>query len=264
MVVLGGAFNFGPAWAEDGALVLDVVGRWVVQDSAGTRVRVGRWLPPGATVRLLPPVEPSAKLTLVASDGKARTYSCATPGACEQPITLEATHGDELRMVDRVLHAIGTLLGHDPERYISPLSRGSAGAADAIVVRRRGSVDLAPTLGSVAPGALVLRMEPLTGSGGAHTLRVEWRPGKPAVAQAQLPAGVYRLRVIGPGEDPVKSRGDEAWVLVCDPPDQAAMTAAVERVRVLTDAWGESAVSPSAARGVRRAYLEYLATRRRP
>jgi hypothetical protein len=148
----------------------------------------------------------------------------------------------------------------EPERYITPVSRGlEPHLVDSVIALEGNRADFGPAFADMDPGTYKIRLEPMAEKGSGSTVQVEWRgKGPVSAAVAGLKPGLYRLLRLTAESQPAEPRIRDAWVLVDGPDrfseDSSGFHAAVEE----TKSWPEE-VDPRVPRAVLRAYLDKLA-----
>jgi hypothetical protein len=145
----------------------------------------------------------------------------------------------------------------NPERYVTPVSRGlEPRLSDAVVKMDGGQVDFAPAFGDLNPDTYSIRMDSLPQPGATYSVLVRWTGNGPANSAAQdLKPGLYRVARLSPQHEPPEAG---AWILVDSPDkfqkDSASFHAALEEIKKLPDD-----VDSRVPGAVLRAHLEALA-----
>ena len=248
--------------------VVSFHGVWHV---AGRPLKMGEPVFPNATLVLAPTNRfDSAKdlpwtITVVLLDSTTKFLSCSTAAGCAEGLRLPESFGPPTDFWTRLGNA-AALLFKDPNRYASLLSRG-AGDRHLVdgVARRRdaGNVDLDSLFQAVSPGRYRVEFRSLESGRGANRAaagsHMAWNGREiAATPSVDLAPGLYAVSLSSAGGDRL---GRDAWVLVADSPDYAALAAAFDAAKAITTTWAPR-VAPEDVDRFLRAYLSALAEHR--
>lgn len=257
VLVLGTLGLASDARARSAAVVLDVRGDWWVIAPQRAPLGIGRGLAVGAVIQ--PPRPPTAndRLVLVGPSNRPVAYECNAPGACLELIIVSETATPEHSIVGDILDAVEALIGHDPQRYVSPISRG--GLQDGVVLLRDGTIDFAPIFGTHELEGIDLVVDP--GPGSAAPARVYWHPTMAAVTvPPTLTPGLHRLRAVTDSAPLSTAGSDDVWILVATTENFTRLDAAYRSARAAVASWKDR-VPQDAMRGALRAWLQRTADR---
>lgn len=252
--------------ADVAGYVLALEGKWSLQ---GQRAELFVGTPVAEGTRLVD-ASPAAgdHIVVVAARSGAVLVArhCDTARACARPLVVPRPPDarSEASPVARMLDGILARIAGDPDRYITTLSRGSAGLVDAILPWSEGGVDLAPvfpgllagsdheigvtTLRCRGPGACP--RQPLMSRIGGAT-------GERSTTFHGLAPGLYEVVVEGPrgsiGPERIRAR------ILLLPAMQHPRAEEIYRAGVgLTERWGTD-VDAATRQGFLHALLEELA-----
>ena len=244
---------------REAGFVLTVNGEWFAGSDSSRPLSAGRRLSEGETVRAGPRTGRSGYLTVALRDGRRLDLRCTTPVLCQRDQRIRTSRSLFAR-AGTIFDAVASLFPSSPERYVMPITRGSTGLREAVIIRGDSGVDLAPALEGLPPGDLQLEAAALVSPEGFSPpsewmpLKVQWEPGAAAfVARVQLQPGLYAVRTAGEPDT-------EAWVLVRDSPDYEHDAADFVKARSLVCSW-DGRDAQDDALSFLRAYLHHLSQR---
>lgn len=237
-----------------------VTGAWVYQragDPLARRITPGSELPPGAVIR--PPrtaTKPPATLVIVYDDNTVAEFVCPRDCGADLQLRTMTTAGSGWR---EQWALVQRLLWGNPGRYVTAITRGGGGVADAVIAVDAAGIDLAPAMTDVAPGLYLISTRPLAPGGAKPGAAVdhgdaEWRGQGPMLVAAAVQPGLYELEIRR--RAPAELIG-KSWVRIVARAQHDTAAASFAEARRSTESW-RSAVSEADRRAFHRAWLDAL------
>jgi hypothetical protein len=243
--------------------VVDLEGRWLLNDNAGRVLSKGNQIPAGAVISA---DSPSQYDYIVIADlgGHIMASRRCRTSRCDSPLALPRSAAPQPSTIGVVLQTVMNLLWGEPARYSVHRVRDGE-LPDAVVRLKSGKVDLSPVFKQMKKESYQLEWRPLPPHDSPATaralkpLRFDWNPARPKdIAAPDLRPGLYLLSLLEPNGKELTDTHINAWVLVADPAAYDGSTNSFRQAAQLASGWGTN-VSPESARSFLRAYLDHLA-----
>ena len=241
-------------------LVVGITGRWYQLDSnseKSTELHFGQAITASCVVGH----EAGSSLAVTFS-GHPFAFKCdgKPEPPCRQPIlekcAIHVVPPPDKSFVVSLVTAIGAVFS-DPERYITPVSRGlEPHLSDSVLLLSDGKIDLAPALQDMNPGKYELQMESLSADKKPQErFQAVWTGTGPALqAGSGIAPGLYRLAQLNAQSESVEPA---AWVLVEGRDRFTSDSSGLRATEDEIQSWPDE-VDPRTPPAVRRAYLESL------
>lgn len=241
--------------------VLDLSGDWFL--NGHSRLNKGSSLSAGSTISTNSPSDRSNYIVI--SDRRGNIISrrdCSKKGECNTPINLPQAQSTSVATT--IIDLVMSIWGSNDDKYVPLISKG-ADLHEAVLKFDTNQTDLSTVFKDFDAGDYYVKFEPLTqkkisvNNKPVGPLAFKWDAAKPVPLSANgLNYGLYRLILLKARGRELKATGADAWVLVSDASRYDEVSNSFGEAVRLTEQWGEQ-VSPDAARGFLRAYLDLLA-----
>jgi hypothetical protein len=205
-------------------------------------------------------------LTVVLLNGRAVPLRCNSFESCRKilPYTLPDTLAEHSPVLQRLERAVARLLLRDPERYISPLSRGGGPPQklkEDVLRLDDGRLFIGDWFEHVEPGAYSLVLVDIgrdNHPGNPAVLRFAWAGNPAASIEAKdLTPGLYAAQLLPAGSVLNQPVSLDAWVLVAAPNTLEKAAAAYRSCTASVASWTQ--IEPSEMQNFLRACLDQIA-----
>ena len=266
-LLLSAASQFLHAQSGSPRQVVGITGKWYWVDQKGDHsIKFGETIDPNISC-VVGEGDGLPVLVVILNRTPVR-LACEGKPECEQAVgkkcaRLIASPGSETqRPLVLSLAAEFLAIFAEPERYVTPVSRGlEPHLVDGVLALEGERLDLAPAFKDMNPGKYSVRIEPFAQQEPTSDVPVEWSGKAPAsLVVPRIKPGLYRLIRLTDQSEPADPG---AWALV-DAPDRFSQdSAAFHSAEEQTETWPEE-VDPRVPGAVLRAYLDSLAKNARP
>jgi len=266
-LLLSAASQFLHAQSGSPRQVVGITGKWYWVDQKGEHsLKFGDKLKP--EVSCVVGEGDGLPVLAVTVNGIPVRLACEGKPECEQPIgrncarliPLPGSEPQHSLMLSLAAEFLAIFA--EPERYVTPVSRGlEPHLEDGVLALEGERLDLAPALKDMNPGKYSVRIEPFAQQEPTSDVPVEWSGKAPAsIVVPRIKPGLYRLIRLTDQSEPADPG---AWALV-DAPDRFSQdSAAFHSAEEQTKTWPDD-VDPRVPGAVLRAYLDSLAKNARP
>lgn len=250
--------------AQQTWFVVGISGDWFLAARQAQRLTVGTRLPAGSEIRIRLPYTGEDYISLV-NHNSFLQRECKRSGICDRGYKLPGTKHPE-SWWERMAGAVAERWQQHPDKYVNPMSRGSA-LQETVLLLREGAVDLSPAIRRVASGRHSLQMQIIEdGSSGADQppppppLEFKWDARLPSPVYARmLNPGLYALYLDNNSDERLSAADADAWVLVSPPDKYQKDLSQFRTAEALANKWGSDVGADVGPRFLR-AYLEHLST----
>jgi hypothetical protein len=249
---------------NDAGYVLEIEGRWFVDENPREYLTLGQRVRAGQKIRILSPAA-NDRIVIVGTNGEiVVNQHCVNRGDCGRSLIVSSPAESEPSIFDVILQTAMRLIKGKRDRYSVHGVRGADNDLKEGVCRfDKGWLDLSPVFHSMPKGVYYLKLRDLqSATSEIGPLQFEWDPqGVSALRVNGLAPGIYEIRLLVRTSDEYESTSLSVWTLISKTLEFDRTNGSFRQALTLTSKWGKT-ITEETKREVLRAYLDSLAPAR--